>query len=71
MFNVSKVKEEIGLWFCWCVSTNRTYALDLYLVFASRTHFKKNEGELVDFTNLKNVQLSRSLPLGSDGAPKE
>jgi hypothetical protein len=32
-------------------STNRTYALDLYIVFASRTHFKKNEGELVDFPN--------------------
>jgi hypothetical protein len=32
-------------------STNRIYALDLYLVFARRTHFKKNEGELVDFPN--------------------
>jgi hypothetical protein len=69
-----------------------TYALDLYLVFVSRTHFKKNEGELVDFPNpiiqtagqakktwvtpsselpSQEVQLSRSLPLGSDGAPKE
>jgi hypothetical protein len=75
-------------------STNRTYALDLYLIFASRTHFKKNEGELVDFPNptisvqtagqtkktwvtpslelpSQEVQLSRSRPLGSDGAPKE
>jgi hypothetical protein len=70
MFNVPKVKEEkIGLWFCWCFSTNRTYALDLYLVFASRTHFKKNEGELVDFPN--PTKLPSQEVQGIDGAPKE
>jgi hypothetical protein len=39
-------------------STNRTYALDLYLVFVSRTYFKKNEGELVDFPNPTSKSLN-------------
>ena len=32
-------------------STNRTDALDLYLVFMSRTHFKQSMGKLVDSSN--------------------
>ena len=46
ILNVPKVREEwIKFWLCWCFSTNRAHALDLYLVFMSRTHFKQSVGE--------------------------
>jgi hypothetical protein len=32
-------------------STNRAYALDLYLVFANRTHFEQSMGEFVNSPN--------------------
>ena len=49
LFNVPKVREEwIKFWFYWCFPTNRAHALDLYLVFMSRTHFKQSVGELDD-----------------------
>jgi hypothetical protein len=45
-FKVSKAREEwINFWLCWCFPTNRAHALDLYLVFMSRTHFKQMWGE--------------------------
>ena len=60
IFNVPKVREEwIKFWFCWCFLTNRAHALDLYLVFMSRTHFKQSVGELVDSPNFyKDLNLS-------------
>ena len=46
IFNVPKVTEEwIKFWLCWCFPTNRAHALDLYLVFMSRTHFKQSVGK--------------------------
>ena len=49
LFYVPKAREEwIKFWFCWCFSTNRAHALDLYLAFMSRTHFKQSMGEPVD-----------------------
>ena len=33
-------------WFYWCFPTNRAHALDLYLVFMSRTHFKQGVGKV-------------------------
>jgi hypothetical protein len=44
-----KDKEEyVKFWFCWCFPTNRAHALDLYLVFMSKTHFKQSVGKLVN-----------------------
>ena len=37
------------VWFCWCFSTNRAHALDLCLVFVTRTHFEQGVGRSVDF----------------------
>ena len=46
IFNVPKVREEwIKFWFCWCFPTNIAHALDLYLVFMSRTYFKQSVGK--------------------------
>jgi hypothetical protein len=43
LFTVHKVREEwIDFWFYWCFSTNRAHALDLCLIFMSRTHFEQD-----------------------------
>ena len=42
-----RLEKKIKLWFYWCFPTNRAHALDLYLVFMSRTHFKQSVGELI------------------------
>jgi hypothetical protein len=48
ILNVPKVREEwTKFWFCFCFSTNKAYALDLYLVYISRTHFKSSVGESI------------------------
>ena len=36
------------VWFCWCFSTGRTHALDLCLIFVTRTHFERSVGGSVD-----------------------
>jgi hypothetical protein len=42
---VSKAIEEwIKFLFYWCFSTNKAHAVDLYLVFMSRTHFEQSVG---------------------------
>jgi hypothetical protein len=76
MFNVPKVREEwIRFWFYWCFSTNRAHAHNLYLVFASKTHFEQNIGELVDFPNSTSENsepatctLSKMLPASTINA---
>jgi hypothetical protein len=50
------------LWLCWCFSTNRTHALDLYLVF----YVKKGEvllPQILQVHDLQTCTLNKTLPI--------
>ena len=59
-FDVPKARKIIKFWFYCCFPTNRAHALDLYLVFMSRTHFEQSVGESIpQFLEVKVLNLQQ------------
>ena len=58
LLNMSKDREEwIKFLFYWCFTTKRAHALDLCLIFISRTHFEQNVEKFFISPNPKSKVL--------------
>ena len=59
-------------WLCWCFPTNRAHALDLYLVFMSKTHIKPSVGKVDSPISTSEgsepVKLKTKTGLAEEGA---
>ena len=68
LFYVPKAREEwIKFWFCWCFSTNRAHALDLYpILWVGHASSKVWESQLI-LQVFQTYQLKTKIGLAEEG----